>query len=52
MPLPGRLAEHQNAVKIVTDANPLIGEEFKKYILVVRKSWKTVVDREKIVVHL
>ncbi len=37
------------AAKSVPEANPLIGEEFKKRVLEEQLNWKGVADREKIV---
>jgi len=48
---PEAIAKYQSATKSVPDANPLIGEDFKKRALEENKNWKAVADREKIVVQ-
>ena len=48
---PEAIAKYQAATKSVPEANPLIGDAFKKQVLQEQKNWKTVVDREKIVVQ-
>jgi tripartite-type tricarboxylate transporter receptor subunit TctC len=40
-----------NGVKIAPETNPLIGDEFKKQVADEYKNWKTVVDREQIVIQ-
>lgn len=48
---PEAIAKFQSASKIVPEKNPLTGEAFKMQVLGENKAWKTVVDREKIVVQ-
>lgn len=48
---PEALEKYKSATKDVPDANPLIGEDFKKFALEQNKNWKAVADREKIVVQ-
>jgi tripartite-type tricarboxylate transporter receptor subunit TctC len=48
---PEAIAKYKNAIKDVPDANPLVGEDFKKFALEHNKNWKAVADREKIVVQ-
>ena len=48
---PDALAKFQSGAKSVPEANPLIGDAYKKQVLEEQKYWKIVVDREKIVVQ-
>ena len=48
---PEAIAKYKEVGKIVPEANPLIGEDYKKQVLQEQKNWKEVVDREKIVVQ-
>lgn len=48
---PEAIAKFQAATKSPPEANPLIGDAFKKQVLEEQKNWKVVVDREKIVVQ-
>ena len=48
---PEALAKYQSATKGAPDANPLIGDDFKKRALEENKNWKAVAEREKIVVQ-
>ncbi len=48
---PEAIAKYQTAGKLTPDASPLTGEKFKTEALEEHKGWKTVVDREKIVVQ-
>ena len=48
---PEAIAKFQAAAKFAPEANPLIGEAFKKQVLEEQKGWKAVVEREKIVVQ-
>lgn len=45
------IAKYQTAAKSTPEAKPLMGDDFKKQVLQENKNWKTVVDREKIVVQ-
>jgi tripartite-type tricarboxylate transporter receptor subunit TctC len=48
---PEVLARLQTAAKAVPEVHPLTGEDFKKQVLQEQLNWKTVVEREKIVVQ-
>jgi tripartite-type tricarboxylate transporter receptor subunit TctC len=48
---PQAIAKYQSAATFAPDSDPLIGEVFKKQVLEENKKWKTVVEREKIVVQ-
>jgi tripartite-type tricarboxylate transporter receptor subunit TctC len=48
---PEAIAKFQSAAKSVPEANPLIGDEFKKRVVEEQVNWKAVADREKIVVQ-
>jgi len=48
---PEALAKYQAATKGAPDANPLVGDDFKKRALEENKNWKAVAEREKIVVQ-
>ena len=48
---PEALAKYQSATKGAPDANPLVGDDFKKRALEENKNWKAVAEREKIVVQ-
>ena len=48
---PEAIAKYLSATKVVPETTPLIGDAFKKQTLDDYKSWKIVVDREKIVVQ-
>jgi tripartite-type tricarboxylate transporter receptor subunit TctC len=48
---PDAIAKFQSAAKSVPDSNPLTGDDFKKQVLDESKNWKTVAEREKIVVQ-
>ena len=45
------ITKYQAATKLVPEANPLTGDAFKKQVGDETKTWKAVVDREKIVVQ-
>jgi len=48
---PEVIAKFNSVVKASPEANPLTGEAFKKQALEEMKNWKTVADREKVVVQ-
>lgn len=48
---PEAIARYQKTVSFEPDAAPLIGDDFRKQVVEENKNWKTVVDREKIVVE-
>ena len=48
---PEAIAKYNSAAKLPPDANPLVGDAFKKQVLDEYKNWKAVVEREKIVVQ-
>ena len=48
---PEAIAKFQAAAKFAPETNPLIGEAFKKQVVQEQKAWKTVVEREKIVLQ-
>jgi tripartite-type tricarboxylate transporter receptor subunit TctC len=48
---PEAIAKIQSATKLAPETSPLIGDAFKRQVLEEMKNWKTVVDREKIVVQ-
>lgn len=48
---PEAIAKYNTAAKLPPDANPLVGDAFKKQVLNEHKNWKAVVEREKIVIQ-
>ena len=48
---PEAIAKFQSAAKSTPEVNPLIGEDFKKQVLHEQQNWKTVAEREKIVIQ-
>jgi tripartite-type tricarboxylate transporter receptor subunit TctC len=48
---PEAIAKYQASAKFPPDANLLIGDAFKKQVLEDNNKWKTVVEREKIVIQ-
>lgn len=48
---PQAIAKYQSIVSFEPDPAPLVGDAFRKQVIEENKSWKTVVDREKIVVE-
>lgn len=48
---PEAIAKFQSAAKSSPEVNPLIGDDFKKQVLHEQQNWKTVAEREKIVVQ-
>lgn len=48
---PEVIAKFQSAAKATPEVAPLVGNDFKNQVLQEQKNWKTVVDREKIVVQ-
>lgn len=48
---PAAMAKYMAATKSVPETSPLMGEALKRQVLSENKAWKTVVDREKIVVQ-
>jgi tripartite-type tricarboxylate transporter receptor subunit TctC len=45
------IAKYLSATKVAPETNPPIGDTFKQQVLQDYRNWKTVVDREKIVVQ-
>lgn len=48
---PEAIAKYQSAAKAAPEANPLTGEDFRRASIQDNRNWKTVVDREKIVIQ-
>jgi tripartite-type tricarboxylate transporter receptor subunit TctC len=48
---PEAIAKFQSTIKVAPDLEPLVGDAFRNLVLDDNKRWKTVVEREKIVVQ-